>query len=309
MKVSLSLVFFLALGAAAPAEAQLGGLMRRAREAVKPPETPVTPAEAPKPAAPSTVSNPFSSPDIVLIDDAQVARFQKALSYETAQRQEVRNMMAAAEKRVAGYKECTQTAGTSEQAMKIIQDWSDKIANMPTDEGAKAVPQMYGEVAAYVAKQCGEDPEQVARIRDERMRAIEGEASNIAMPPGWTPPSPQRAQAPAPFEAETMLAVGQRAHGPMAAAPAAPSAVQAPTPYLFLRPYAMLKERIPVFCGATSAPPPTSINTDAGPMTVVQIPGQGGQAYAYREQEVSALSRGCVSIMNLLTPLLALALQ
>jgi hypothetical protein len=306
MKVSLFLVFFLALGAAAPAEAQLGGLVRRAREAVKPPETPATPAEAPKPAA-STVSNPFSSPDIVIIDDAQVARFQKALTYETAQRQEVRNMMAAAEKRVAGYKECTQTAGTSAEAMQIIQDWSEKISSMPTDEGAKAVPQMYGEVAAYVAKQCGEDPGQAARIRDERMRAIEGEASNIAMPPGWTPPPQQRAQAP--FEAETMLAVGQRAHGPMAAAPAALAAVQAPTPYPFLRPYAMLKERIPVFCGATSPPPPTSLNTDAGPMTVVQIPGQGGQAYAYREQEVSALSRGCVAVMNLLTPLLALALQ
>jgi hypothetical protein len=300
MKVSLFLVFFLALGAAAPAEAQLGGLMRRAREAVKPPETPVTPAEAPQPAAPRTVSNPFSSPDIVLIDDAQVARFQKALSYEHAQREDVRNMMAAAEKRVAGYKECTQTVGTSPEAMQIIQDWSEKISGMPNEQGAKAVPQMYGEVAALVAKKCGEDPGAAAKIRDERMGAIEGEASNIAMPPGWTAP---RQQAHTEFEVEMMLAVGQRLHGPMAAASL--SAAQAPVPYPFLRPYAMLKERIPVFCGASTPPPPSTLDTDAGPMTVVQIPGRGGLAYVYREQEASALSRGCVAVMKLLLPLIA----
>src|SRR5687767_2768830 len=71
------------IAAATPAEAQLGGMVRRAREAAEKKTTEKDPRAA-EPAG--STGNPFADPAIVFITQDQLARFQKGLQFEINQR-------------------------------------------------------------------------------------------------------------------------------------------------------------------------------------------------------------------------------
>jgi hypothetical protein len=303
-----TLGLFLALVAASslatPAEAQLGGLMRRAREAVKEP----TPEIGKKPGAPasSPAPNPFADPAIVFITQDQLGRFDKALRYEVAQRAALRKTLASLSTREE-YQACSQGMAISPEAMQIIQDYADANANGTAEQMMKATQKMSTDLGALVTKKCGPDPTATASTRLERVRQIEAEASDIAMPPGWTPPPGYAARAiQTPSGRRSQVALSYRAtrFSPYASAGSAARA-QMPNPHPFARAYAMLKERIPVFCAKldTKAPLPTTpmaIGTETVP--VVKIPGSG-QDYVFRQDEASALTAGCAGVMAQLNSL------
>ncbi len=260
-----------AMSVASPAEAQFGGLMRKAKEAAKEKTAEKDPRA---PEATSSTRNPFADPAIVFITQDQLGRFQKALQHEVTQRNALRKQLASLQTREQ-YQACTQGAATSPELMKLIQDAADSSANLPVDQMMKRQQQMYADMAALVEKKCGVDPQKVESSRAERLRQIDAEASDVAMPPGYKAPSPE------------------------APSPEAPQAVTARP---FARAYGMLKERIPVFCGklAEKAPlTPTTITVGTEKMSVVKIPG-AGQDYVYRQDEADALTQGCSGVMALM---------
>ena len=242
------------------AEAQLGGLMRKAREAAK--EAPKDP-RASTPAATST-QNPFADPAVVFITQEQLGRFDKALRFEIAKREELKKSLAAG-KTHDEYAACSTTVAMSNEMQQIIKKWSEMAANTPPDQMAKAGEKMQADVAALATKHCGVDPNQADRGRADRIRAIENEASVVAMPPGWTPPA--------------------GTEGPRA--------------------YAMFKERIPVFCGkveAKAALTPTPVQIGGEKVMVVKITGSGAE-YVFRQDEAEALTQGCSGAMTLINSL------
>jgi hypothetical protein len=246
---------------AVPAEAQLGGLMRKAREAAK--EAPKDPRSS-TPAAATSTQNPFADPAVVFITQEQLGRFDKALRFEIAKREELKKSLAGG-KTPEEYNVCSTTVATSKEMQQIVMKWSESAANMPPDQMAKAGEKMQADVQALTTKHCGVDPNQANSGRADRIRAIENEASVVAMPPGWTPP----------------------------AGTAAPRA------------YAMFKERIPVFCAkvdAKAALTPTPVQIGGEKVLVVKIPGSGPE-YVFRQDEAEALTRGCSGVMTLINSL------
>ncbi len=263
------LVVVMVAAAARPVEAQLGGLMRRAKEAAEKKVEEKDP-RAPEPSA--STSNPFADPAVVFITQDQLGRFEKGLQYEIAQRNELRKTLASA-KSPAEYQACGGGAANSPEFMKLMQDWAEGGANLTGEQAIKHAEKLQTEMAALMLKRCGADPQKLEGTRLERLRGVEGEASNVAMPPGYTPPAGSE--------------------------PATPSAKAQP----FARAYGMLKERIPVFCaGDKKASAPTTITVGAEKMTVVRVQGQG-QQYVFRQDEVDALNKGCGTVMALMNSL------
>jgi hypothetical protein len=255
-----------AISMAAPVHAQLGGLMRKAKEAA---EKKTAEKDPRAPEASSTTRNPFADPAIVFITQDQLGRFQKGLQHEVTERNAFRKQLAAVQTREQ-YQACSQGAMTSADTMKLIQDFADSSANLPADQMMKRQQQMYAEMGAMVEKKCGVDPQKIESSKVERLRQIEAEASDFAMPPGYKAP-PQEA--------------GQET-----------------TARAFARAYGMLKERVPVFCGKLSekAPlTPTTITVGTEKMSVVKIPGSG-QDYVFRQDEATALTAGCGGVMALM---------
>lgn len=203
------------------ADAQLGGLLRRARETITKPE-PEQPAQQP---ATTPAQDPFADPHILPITEDQVTRFINALRYEIDKRDELVKLLSAL-KSPEEYQQCAQAAGTSQEMMQMIQDFADKSADLPADQMMKNMAAMHAAQGAMLAKRCGTNPgEWPESRRIARLQEIEGEAAAIAPPSGWTPPAEPEA------------------------APASSSAVRA---------YAMLKERIPKYCMASREAPPAS---------------------------------------------------
>jgi hypothetical protein len=263
----LSLVVVLTAAAATPAEAQLGGLMRRAKEAAEKKAAEKDPRAA-EPAA--STQNPFADPAVVFITQDQLARFEKALQFEIDKRNELRKAAASA-KDPQEYQACTTSVAMSPESMKLIQDFADANADGPPEQLIKAQMKMSADMQALVTKSCGPDPRSLESGRFERLRQIEAEASDVAMPSGYTPPAGAQGR---------MEDSGQAAN-------ARP----------FARPYGMLKERVPVFCATDkkmSSPATITVGTDK--MTVVRVQG-AGQQYVFRQDEVDALNQGCASAM------------
>ncbi len=255
-----------ALSVASPVEAQLGGLMRKAKEAAKEKTAEKDPRA---PEATGSTQNPFADPAIVFITQDQLGRFQKGLQHEVTQRNALRKQLASLQTREQ-YQACAQSAATSPELMKLIQDAADSSANLPVEQMMKRQQQMYADMGALVEKKCGVDPQKVESSRAERLRQIEAEASDLAMPPGYKAPPPEAPQA----------------------------VIVRP----FARAYGMLKERGPVFCGklAEKAPlTPTTITVGTEKMSVVKIRG-AGQDYVFRQDEADALTQGCSGVMALM---------
>jgi hypothetical protein len=228
------------------------------------------------------------------------------------QRDALRKQLASLQTREQ-YQACQQGIGTSPELMKLIQDAADASANLPADQMIKRQQQMYADMAALMEKKCGVDPQKVESSRAERLRQIEAEASDIAMPPGYKAPPPE-----ARLERETVdwaamwndsparapIALNVRApkSSHFGEAPAAAARAQTVTVRPFARAYGMLKERIPVFCGKLAEKAkltPTTITVGTEKMSVVKIPG-AGQDYVYRQDEADALTQGCSGVMALM---------
>jgi hypothetical protein len=311
--VRLVLAVFAAMAVAMPADAQLGGLMRKAREAAKEATTEKDPTKSEPATSPGP--NPFADPAIVFITQDQLGRFEKALRYEVAQRNELRKSLAAL-KTPQEYQACTQEAAASPEFLEIMMALGNTDPNASQDQMMKATQKMQTDMAAMVTKRCGADPSQGASQRLERVKQIELEASDIAMPPGYkapvaflerhVPAGPAAQSNDWYGAARSPVALSYRARRPLflEAAPAA-GAAQMPNPHPFARAYAMLKERIPVFCAKVEAKAnlqPTQITIGTEKVSVVKIPGSG-QDYVYRQDEASALTTGCASVMGQLNSL------
>jgi hypothetical protein len=157
----------------------------------------------------------------------------------------------------------------SPEMMKIVQDMADTNANASTEQLMKAQQKMATDMQAMLTQRCGTDPQKTQGQRFERLRQIEAEASDVAMPSGYKPPVGSDS--------------GTRP---------------------FARGYGMLKERIPVFCATDKkASAPTQIAVGTEKMTVVKVQGQGGQEYVFRQDEVDALNAGCARVMGLMNSL------
>jgi hypothetical protein len=273
--------------AAAPAEAQLGGMMRRAKEAAEK-------KAAPEPA--TTTANPFADPSVVFITQDQLARFEKALQFEIDKRNEYRKSLGGL-RTPQDYRSCSQGIATSPAAMKLVQDWADKSEKLTADQMMKASQQMQTDMAALIAKTCGPDPAGTTSGTFERMRQIEADASDIAMPAGFKPAAGARGrmeERPNPYG---NVAFSYRA--PRDYFPSFEARAQAANAHPFARHYGMLKERIPVFCAKDKKmSAPTTITVGNEKMTIVRVrSAQGGLEYAFRQDEVDALNAGCAGVM------------
>jgi hypothetical protein len=281
------LVVVVTAAAATPAEAQLGGMIRRAKEAAEK-------KAAPEPA--TTTANPFSDPAVVFITQDQLARFEKALQYEIDQRNALRKAAAGA-KSQAEYQACAQGVAISPEMMKIVQDMADSSANGTTEQLIKAQQKMQTDMAAILAKRCGPDPQANQGSRFERLRQIEAEASDIAMPAGFTATSGAQGRLEERTTPYGNVALSYRASRPYF--PSFEARAQAASAHPFARHYGMLKERIPVFCATDKKmSAPTTITVGNQKMTIVKVrSAQGGLEYAFRQDEVDALNAGCASVM------------
>jgi len=280
------------IASAMPVEAQLGGLIRRGADAAKKQAEPKTEQPA------ATQSDPFADPAVVRITQDQARRFQQALQYEVDKRNELRAEL----KKAAGnmkspeeYTKCSQEYATSPEAMKLVQDMADKSADGSADALMKNMKAMQTEMEAGKTKRCGVDPRTTgteAKIA-ERLRQIEGEASDVAMPPGWTPRAALAPPGPnAPLFAAMGLRTGSLAGVPEAAAGRAAQGPMIPvTAHPFLRAYAMLKERVPRFCESKQRNESNNL---------IQVQGaSAGNNYVFAKEEADALSGTCNPIMSL----------
>ncbi len=290
-------VVVLGLAVVAPVEAQLGGLMRRAKEAA---EKKAVENDPRAPEASTSTQNPFADPAVVFITEDQLGRFEKALQYEIAQRNELRKALAAGKTREE-YQACTMGVGTSPEMMKLIQDMADSSANASPEQAMKAQQKMSTDMQALLMKTCGPDLQQAQSGLAQRLRQIEAEASNIAMPPGYTPPA--GAQGRLEERPVVNVAFSYRAPRPSFPSFEARRRAQAANAYPFARAYGMLKERVPVLCAKDAkVSAPSTITVGGQKMTVVKIQGQG-QQYVFRQDEVDVLSKRCPSVMSLMNGL------
>jgi hypothetical protein len=277
------------IASAMPVEAQLGGLIRRGADAAKKQAEPKTEQPA------ANQKDPFADPAVVRITQDQAARFQRALQYEVDKRNELRTELkkaASSVKSPAEYDKCIQEYATSPEVMKLIQDMADKSADGSAEALMKNMNAMQTEMEAGKLKRCGADPRTAgteAKIA-ERLRQIEADASDVAMPPGWTPRAAGVARVAfdtngrptiASLSGVAEIAAGRAAQGPMIPVTAHP----------FLRAYAMLKERVPRFCESKQR------NEANG---LVQVQGtSAGNNYVFAKEEADALSGTCNPIMGL----------
>jgi hypothetical protein len=295
-----SLLVLVTVAWVTPAEAQLGGMIRRAKEAAEK-------KAAPEPA--TTTANPFADPAVVFISQDQLARFEKALQYEIDQRNALRASLASATRSKAEYQACAQSAAMSPEMMQKMQDWADEAAKLPPEKAMEAVTKMTSGQAAVVEKQCGPDPSKSEGSRFERLRQIEAEASDVAMPAGFKPASGARGRMEEHANPYGNVAFSYRAPRPYF--PSFEARAQAANAHPFARHYGMLKERIPVFCAKDKKmSAPTTITVGNEKMTIVKVrAAQGGLEYVFRQDEVDALNAGCASVMTKMNALFDLANQ
>jgi len=163
--------------------------------------------------------------------------------------------------------------------------------------------------AAVVEKQCGPDPSKTQGNQFERLRQIEAEASDIAMPAGYKAPAGAQGRIesrPGDFSAfltgasanpNADVAFSYRA--PRAYFPSFEARAQSSNAHPFARAYGMLKERIPIYCAKDKkVSAPRTITVGGEKITIVMVqPAGGGLQYAFRQDEVEVLNAGCASVM------------
>ena len=279
------------IASAMPVEAQLGGLIRRGADAAKKQAEPKTEQPA------ATQKDPFADPAVVRITQDQAGRFQRALQYEVDKRNELRAELKKAAsnmKTPAEYDQCVQEYATSPEVMKLVQDMADKSADGSVEAVMKNMNAMQTGMEAGKLKRCGVDPRTTgteAKVA-ERLRQIEAEASDVAMPPGWTPRASGVARVAFDMNGRPMITSLSGI-----AEVAAGRAAQAPNPlgpmanHPFLRAYAMLKERVPRFCESKQ-------RNEANGLIQVKS-DSGGLNYVFAKEEADALSGTCSPIMRL----------
>lgn len=251
--------------AAVPADAQIGGfLKKKAKEAV---QAPVQQQQAQQ-QSDEAAAQALAAPDIVPITQESTARFKKALNVEIRLRGEFRSMLASMKSK-EDYDACKAELAMSDMELTLSALAAAGEKATPTDL-QRAIVKATAEQEAKVTKRCGGDPSAWPDYkRAERLRAIEGEASDAFAPPG----SPEAEGA---GEATT--------HGPawLSTDDDAPGDVH---PYL--RKYAIAKERWIPFCSAEAAKTEGKYR---------RIKGQGS-VYVYSVEEAQVLSEHCPDVM------------
>ena len=248
-----------------PADAQIGGfLKKKAKEAA---QAPVQQQQAQQ-QSDEAAAQALAAPDIVPITQESTTRFKKALNVEIRLRGEFRAMLASMKSKEE-YDACKEEFAVSdmELAMSALAAAGEKAT--PADL-QKAMVKAKADLDATVAKRCGGDPSAWPDYRRaERLKAIEGEASDAFAPSTGS-------DADGAAEATT--------HGPawLSTDDEAPSDAH---PYL--RKYAIAKERWIPFCSAEAAKTEGKYR---------RIKGQGS-VYVYSVEEAQVLSEHCPDVM------------
>ena len=251
--------------AAVPADAQIGGfLKKKAKEAV---QAPVQQQQAQQ-QSDEAAAQALSAPDIVPITQESTARFKKALNVEIRLRGEFRSMLASMKSK-EDYEACKAEIAVSdmELTMSALAAAGEKAT--PADL-QKAIVKAAADLEAKVTKRCGGDPSAWPDYkRAERLREIEGEASDAFAPPG----SPEA------------VGAGESAtHGPAWLSTDDDAQGNA---HPYLRKYAIAKERWIPFCSAEAAKTEGKYR---------RIKGQGS-VYVYSVEEAQVLSEHCPDVM------------
>jgi hypothetical protein len=275
---------------ASPAEAQLGGLLKnKAKEAV---QSPAKKDEA-KPRSDAAAAA-LSAPNVVPITQDVIDRFKTGLNVEIKLRGEFRTFLASL-KTPQQLQQCKLEVMMSPEGQKISMQMANLADNTPPAELQKVMMKAGTEIEALTTKVCGTDPtEWNDTKRADRLRDIEGQASDAAAPPGFV--APGRDTPALPVDASRDDAEGRG--GP--SMPEKGSVLEhvagaqgMPHPYLLA--YALLKERIPPFCVVFA-----SVMKE-GDVTYHYIPGLGKGVWVYSNDEARVLAKNCQTIMELLT--------
>jgi hypothetical protein len=281
----------IALAALAPrpttAVAQVGGLIKKAKEAVKPPKKE-------EPAAAAPMKDIYADPSVVPITIDQLVRFEKALKYEVSERTAILNEKPPA-KTDAEFQACSGNTAMSPQAQKIAAGWAKANENATPEQLVKSSEKMQADMVALVVKLCGEDPSTWQSKHDERLREIPGKASDIAMPDGWLPRK-SGDDGPAGHSGSWGPWVGDNNDEAWFEA--------AQQPHPFLRAYAVLKERLVPFCVAVDAGMIVVNAGTVGSGVGFKAPEVGGAGiYIYTNAEARDAAPKCPSLMTWLKQL------
>jgi hypothetical protein len=270
--IGLLLGVFVVVASAVPAEAQIGGfLKKKAKEAA---QAPVKQEQA-KQQSDEAAASALSDPDIVPITQESTVRFRKALGIELRLRGEFRTFLASLKTREE-YDACKSEfmmSPEAQQASMQMLNLGDKAT--PADM-QKAMMKAAADVEALTKKRCGGDPSAWnGAKRNERLQEIEGEASDAFGPPGAAPPA---------GDGLVVLPPG----------PSASSAEAEPADaHPYRRKYALAKERWIPFCnGMATAPDAT------GKGKYATVKGEGNGVYVYSSEEAAVMAANCVDVMS-----------
>ena len=272
----------LSAGAAPP---QLGGLIKSKVKQTVDPKKDEKKSESDK------AVNPLASADVVLMTPVVLDGLKKGLTFEVSERAAFRKMLASLKTREQ-YAECSQETALTDEGQKIAMQFADIPENATPAQMQKAMMKMADDMKVLTTKRCGTDPgEWPESRRADRLREIQGQASNLAMPPGWVAPK-------SPLADEPLNPRDFEAHGPSAGLDGTiegTSTAQG-AQYPYGRPYMMLIERFPPFCGDLAKKGNKGKPDPAG----VKIPGIGSVYYVYTADEAAALMTTCEDLMALL---------
>lgn len=262
---------------AVPAEAQLGGFLKqKAKEAAKAPVA----QEQNKQQSEDAAARALSQPDIVPITQESTDRFKTGLTLELKLRGEFRTFLASLKTREE-YDACKGEVAMSPEAQQL----SMQLLNLPDKatpaDMQKLMTKIATDLEALTRKRCGNDPaEWNQNKRAERLREIQGEASDAAAPPGYVAPARDE---PAPISGPWAVTFAEAPAGP----------------HPFQIAYAMMTERWPVFCDWYAS---QTKKEDGG--AYQKIPGVGNGVYVFSKDEAKVMPANCPSVMALLMKVL-----
>jgi len=256
--------------AAVPAEAQLGGLLKKkAKEAI---QAPVKQEQA-KQQSEDAAARALSSPDIVPITEESTGRFRKALNVEARLRGEFRAFLASLKTQEA-FDACKLDVAISPEGEKARMP----VLNLGDDPSPadlqKAMLKASADLEAIVGKRCGSDPGQWRDgKRADRLREIEAEASDALA------------------ASDLAHSASEPSAGPITGPSAGAAEQAAAGAHPYLRKYGMLKERWIPFCGAQAQ----SASESGGAHT--QVKGVGSGVYVYSAAEAAVMTANCAAVM------------
>lgn len=133
----------------APAQGGLGDkLKQKATSALK--------GDKAKPAAASE-SGPITSRMNPPLTAERLARFQKGMQVELAEREKARKFLASLKTKEA-YRQCTQEAAMSPEMQKIAMSVAEMPENATTEQMQKHMARMGTQMESLTVKKCGQDP-------------------------------------------------------------------------------------------------------------------------------------------------------